>query len=295
MAKKTSKKKDRTANMLILSKKDIKKRAKAREKFRPDVFDLKWEIVRRIPQYQEDYKALKNNPALARKRLKTFKDRWTALAFKFDLKVVGGPSKKTLKEAPDPSKKKLNEAPDPSKSWKDFDLPPTWKPPMFRKAKVELSLPDDNPHHPAQFFWFIDDKGANQQGKKKTSTIFDDDYKNRYLWMRINPTSSIKEIKALIGNEVSKYKKNIKRTRTTITDMIKWLHVVDKVEKKNPKPTRKTFALLFGKDDAVIQRRFKDYARGKILIQCFPNIKSISKKQVKTYLRAHDFIIPRST
>ena len=91
-------------------------------------------------------------------------------------------------------------------------------------------------------------------------------------------------------------KKNIKSSKKIITEMIRWLEVVDRVEKKNPKPNKNTFSSLYKNNYEIKRRRFKDYARGKILIRDFPNVplKSIPEKQVRTYLIEHNFIVPRS-
>jgi len=246
--------------------------------FRPDIFDLQWEIIRRNPQFRRDYQALKENSELAQKPLcgkgpVYFKDRWTALAYKFN----------------------LSKAADPSRSWEKFKVPPTYKTPNLKALEGGIFLPDDTTYSPVQHFSFKVRRAKGEDHTREEDLLYWNKYRDRYLWLRVDPTANLPAINKDISQRVKKFRKG-SYTKKKIRERIAWLEFVDKIEKLNPNPTRKFFDNIYSKNSDEKKRRLKNYARGKILIEKLLNdpLKPISKREIHTYQKNHKFITPRS-
>ena len=262
-----------------------KRSEKLKSQFRPNIFDLQWEVVRRNPQYRKDYQALKENPELAKKPLGSvrnalaggppwFKDRWMALAYKFN----------------------LSKAVDPLHSWEKFKVPPTYKTPNLKALEGGIFLPDDTTYSPVQHFSFKVRRAKGEDYTREEDLLYWNKYRDRYLWLRVDPTANLPAINKDISQRVKKFRKGLD-TKNKIRERIAWLTVVDKIEKHNPLPTRATFRKAYPKADFEgIRRRLKDYARGKILIEKLLSdpLKPLSKREIYAYLKTHKLITPRS-
>ena len=263
-----------------------KRSEKLKSQFRPNIFDLQWEVVRRNPRYRKDYRALKENPELAKKPLcgkgpVYFKDRWTALAYKFN----------------------LSKAADPSRSWEKFRVPPPKGATMIKKARGTLFLPDDSAIIPVLPFRFKLDQEQPIWATWKGDP-------SRYLFLKIDPFANEDVILNLIKRELKIFKGNYKKPPAKINERIKWLRIVDVVQKKKLNPDRETFeetyfivcrAGLIDKPKILpsyrdLDRMIDRYAQGVLLIMNPFNdpLRQLSKDELASYQSTHN-LMPKNS
>jgi len=255
-----------------------------KENNRPDINDLKWEVLRRNSEYKEVYKKLQDDPAWAKKPIWGringepfyFKNRCELFKYKWN----------------------INKIANPPISWKRFKTTPTKQYTIHQKIKANIFLPKDNALDPVQIFGFksIEDKEVW------------DDYKNNFLWLRIDPMASKKTIKHLIEAEIAKGRKGRKISKDKIEERMRWLKIVDRVDKKKNNPDRTTFekayqslceAGLINKPksnpdyhdyDRIIDR----YTKGKVLIKkpfADPLRESVVDEAI-SYQTDHNLMLP---
>lgn len=154
--KKTSKKKEKLAgpDVVDLRPEFFDSEFYDDKRSRPDLADLRWEVLRRTSRYKNICKKLKNAPKSVNKA--AFKRKW-----------------------------KITEIADPSLSWKKFDSPPTrFASPMYRKYDAIVLVPEDDAYYPVRSFGF-----KIKEETKDFNISFDDN-----LWLKINPHASLKNI-----------------------------------------------------------------------------------------------------
>ncbi|MBA7496833.1 hypothetical protein ES702_07442 [subsurface metagenome] len=222
---------------------------------RPDISDLRWEASRRNASCQRENDALKADPEWAaeggsqKSGWGMWNNRYCIFAEKYGFDSIKAYRREPL---------------DLNKPWHEFPQGPPvhrLKPPTPVKATAYLP----NTSGPVSKFHFeVIDKNPSWH-----------EYRDTYLWVRIDPTGDMKTI----SRQIIECKAEFKKTNRKFAERIKWLEITDLIEKVNPDPDKETFIKAFprlqraglvsasSKPSRINIAHLKErYCKGKILI-----------------------------
>lgn len=223
------------------------------KKRQPDVNDLRWEIIRRNPDYRSDYEEFKN--ALKAGSPKgPFKA--AGRGFRFSGELEGFFCQKW----------DLNRMHDPADSWEVAVI--DW--PTGEKI---LNSPADKPRREEAAVTEI-------LGFSNHETEIEKAGGKDFMYFRVNPNASLDAITEQIRAAVSHHKKNagIKKTKEKITERLFWIDLADRYGEK---PAREQF-----KADRTLERQ---WASGRILIEnpFDAPLRHVSQKEAEEYVKTH--------
>ncbi|MCF8051568.1 MAG: hypothetical protein K9L59_10050 [Desulfobacterales bacterium] len=250
--------------------------------FRPDIHDLYWEVVRRNPQYRKDYESLIQDPTAAKMAVKVGKVKYGStahyLACCWNLGFMA----------------------DPKLSWKAADI-------RIPGSETKIPAGPGNSGFLSSLSQpFISTTAPKEQIEKQEALI--DFVKETYpnfekvaewlcpsdrLWICVDPRCNLVKLTELFNLTIGEAREKEKARRQEIKSTIRILEEADKIERKNPSPTQKTFRNLYPQKRTYKQKR-RNYSNAKILISSpFENpLREIPTKQIDQYSRAHGLMRP---
>ena len=244
---------------------------------RPNIYDLKWEIIRRNVAYRNDRERTNKDLMWAFEPVKIeefhFDKRLHYIKYKWGVDWLA----------------------DPSQSWEDtFMVTPVKKGTELRIHRSPCAFTLNAIATSPVIFQVGDGQDVDQH--MIDLSLFTNKPREDYLQVNIDPTANLETIKKMIERFVLDWRNSHPERpplRRKIKERIGWLKLVDLVEAKPSSLTHNTFTTMFPNGQ---QHRSKmiSYCKGKILIDD-PHgdpLRSISDDKIRTYQIARDLIIP---